>query len=138
MFLLKRYKRSLPNVVRGASVLRVTGSMSVAGTDQKQFNKQWRFKKCGKRKKIILKMNPFNPIMFKKNLWKTVFFSVITSWTLVPIYLTNNCTPLHFASLWGQLKVFFCGGFNYMMTVILETWLQKIFCPIQNFSITYF
>ena len=68
MFLLKRYKRSLPNVVRGASVLRVTGSMSVAGTDQKQFNKQWRFKICGKRKKIILKMNPFNPIMFKNNL----------------------------------------------------------------------
>ena len=68
MFLLKRYKRSLPNVVRGASVLRVTGSMSVAGTDPKQFNKQWRFKKCGKRKKIILKMNPFNPIMFKNNL----------------------------------------------------------------------
>ena len=68
MFLLKRHKRSLPNVVRGASVLRVTGSMSVAGTDQKQFNKQWRFRKCGKRNKIILKINPFNPIMFKKDL----------------------------------------------------------------------
>ena len=63
-----RHKRSLPNVVQGASVLRVTGSMSVAGTDQKQYNKQWRFKKHRKRNKIILKMNPFNPVMFKKHL----------------------------------------------------------------------
>lgn len=39
-------------MLSGASVLRVTGSMSVAGTDQKQFNKQWRFKKCGKRRKL--------------------------------------------------------------------------------------
>lgn len=43
-----RHRRSLPNVVQGASVLRVSGSMSVTGTDQKQYNEQWRLRNTGK------------------------------------------------------------------------------------------
>lgn len=53
MHLVKDIKKSLPNVVLGASVLRVTGSRSVVGIGQKQYNTQWRFKKYRKRGKYL-------------------------------------------------------------------------------------
>lgn len=69
---------------------------------------------------------------------KNSIFSVITSWTLVPIYLTNNCTPLHFVSLWGQWKVFFVGGLIIWLQLYWKLGSKKSFVWYKIFKLLIF
>lgn len=53
-------KKSLPNVVTGALVLIITGSMSVVATDQKQYMTE--IKKCTKW--FISNVKHYKPVFF--------------------------------------------------------------------------